>query len=113
MPLLRLRRAPVPSAVLVPSPTAPSAALALCGSANKARPSANRTTGKPRRKREWLMRFGTSRVAVLRGIGRFIGSFLLFSRLVTRLDCKPGKRRGATRRKRPGPIQVLFDNDYF
>ena len=41
-------------------------------------PSANRTTGKPRRRGDQLIEFGSGRVAVRKGVEQFIGSFFLF-----------------------------------
>jgi len=54
----------------------PSVLLAI--SNRSASASANRTTGKPRRRGDRLIEFGSGRVAVRKGVEQFIGSFFLF-----------------------------------
>ena len=69
--------------------------------------SARRTTGRPRRKNDRLDKFGAARVAVLKWVGRFIGSFFLFSRSVTR-NCKTGNGE-----ELPGRNRSPLDPHYF
>ena len=75
--------------------------------ANKAPARANRTAGNRRREGDRLIKLRVVRVAVLRGVGRCIGSFFLFSRSVNRGNCKPAKRQGL-----PGENNRWLDSGY-
>jgi len=75
--------------------------------ANKAPARANTTAGNRRREGDRLIKLRVVRVAVLRGVGRCIGSFFLFSRSVNRGNCKPAKRQGL-----PGENNRWLDSGY-
>src|SRR6202043_269915 len=113
MPLVRPNRAFVPSAVLLPALPPSGGWLtpkAFGVGASAKQQSASGMKRRPRRKGDRLIKFGTGRVAVLSGVGRFIGSFFLLpvvNRGTVNLD-GTGSFREQTPRAR---CRFYFDRD--
>jgi hypothetical protein len=63
---------------------------------------------RPRRRGERLIDFAKGRVAVLKGVERFIGIFFLLP-VVNRGIVNPDKEGELPGAERPCPIQVLFE----
>src|ERR1700730_18388983 len=103
MPLVRPNRAFVPSAVLLPALPPSGGWLtpkAFGVGASAKQQSASGMKRRPRRKGDRLIKFGTGRVAVLSGVGRFIGSFFLLP-VVNRGTIRPGQDGGASGSRAP------------
>ena len=108
-------------AVLLASTLVPKAVLSwellqllkqvwLCAVGKSVKQSATAIRRTPRRQGDRLTKFVTGRVAVLKGVGRFIGSFFLLP-VVNGGTIQPGQDGELPGADAPCSIQVLFCSD--